>query len=660
MCGITALISPKGEIAAANLRAMTTVISHRGPDDEGYALFAGDNVSTLGGADTPQACYAADVPYAPQPWQETHDASVAFGHRRLAIVDVSAAGHQPMCDPSRSSWIVFNGEIYNWRELRDELSALGHVFRTQTDTEVILAALAQWGRAALPRFNGMFAFVHYDLRTQRLLAVRDRFGVKPLYWWRAPDGTLAFASEIKSFTALPGWRARLNGQAAYEFLNWGLSDHHDTTMFEGVRSLPPGMLIEAELSAFVNDPKPQAWYEIGQQRAVPADDAQATKVWRDLFFDAVNCRLRADVPVGTALSGGLDSSSIVCTASLLLRDGKGEAEQNAFSARSLDPALDEGAYMAAVVARTGVRHHNVWTEPDNLFETLPDLTWHMDEPFGSTSTFAEWAVFRMVGATPVKVTLDGHGADELLAGYRAFGGPYLAQLLRRGRFIAAAREAMAMRQKGFRAFDLAAQVVEDFSPAFLRLALRRFAGRSTPEPDWLDLERLGAQTTEPFEGDQHGGISGMSVSQLRGTSLPMQLHWNDRNSMAHSVESRAPFLDYRLVESTLALRDNLKLAQGVSKVVLRKALADVLPPEILARRDKMGFVTAEQMWVQRDRPQEFSAAASAAIARAGSIFRPHTLAWLEDMIAGRKPYRAALWRIISFGAWLERFEVEVP
>lgn len=660
MCGLTALINPKGGIAADTLRAMTSLLRHRGPDDEGYALFTANSVTALGGAGTPAACFGIDLPYAPQPWREVHDANLAFGHRRLSIVDVSAAGHQPMCDAERRNWIVFNGEIYNWRELRDELAALGHTFRTRTDTEVILAALKEWGKDALPRFNGMFVFLHYDTQTRRLLAVRDRFGVKPLYWWRAPDGTLAFASEIKAFTALPGWRAQLNGQAAYEFLNWGLTDHHETTLFNGVKLLPPGRAIHAELSALTRDPEPKVWYELGTRVAVPSDDAKAIQQWRELFFDAVHCRLRADVPVGTALSGGLDSSSIVCTANRLLRGESDKVEQNAFSARSLDPEMDEGAFMAAVVARTNVQHHNIWTEPGNLFETLPQLTWHMDEPFGSTSTFAEWSVFKLVGSTAVKVTLDGHGADEILAGYRAFGGPHLAHMLRQGHLLSMGQEAMAMRRSGFRTFDLLAQVIDNFSPASVRAALRSVAGRTTPMPDWIRLDQLGAIPTEPHEADQHGGISGMSVAQLRGTSLPMQLHWNDRNSMAHSIESRAPFLDYRLVEYTLALRDELKLAGGVSKVVLRKALADVLPPEISRRKDKMGFVTAEQMWVQRDRPDQFRAAVKTAVEQAGNLFMPQTSGWLNDMIDGRKPYRTVLWRVLSFGAWLDRFKVQLP
>jgi asparagine synthase (glutamine-hydrolysing) len=174
------------------------------------------------------------------------------------------------------------------------------------------------------------------------------------------------------------------------------------------------------------------------------------------------------------------------------------------------------------------------------------------------------------------------------------------------------------------------------------------------------MDRLGATATEPHEADLHGGIAGMSVAQLRGTSLPMQLHWNDRNSMAHSVESRAPFLDYRLVEYTLALRDGLKLAEGVSKVVLRKALADVLPSEMSRRKDKMGFVTAEQLWVQRDRPKQFGLAVKSAVEQAGNLLAPQTLSWLDDMIEGRKPYRTVLWRVLSFGGWLDRFKVRIP
>ena len=297
MCGIAALIAPQGLPLARDIRAMSDIVRHRGPDGEGYAFFAGDERWRAHGNDTPQLCRTSDAEDAQRA------AQVALGHRRLSIVDVTAAGHQPMASADDRYWIVFNGEIYNYPELREQLQELGYSFVSHSDTEVILAAFDHWGRGCLDCFNGMFAFVLYDRKTRRIFAARDRFGVKPLYWWRG-GGRFAFISEIKQLTVLPGWQARLNGQNAYEYLNWGLSDHTDATLFAGVQQVPAGTYIDCGLDEFSADVAPVRWYDIRNSPAVA--DTNAVDEWRKRFLAAVRVRLRADVPVGTALSGGLE------------------------------------------------------------------------------------------------------------------------------------------------------------------------------------------------------------------------------------------------------------------------------------------------------------------------------------------------------------------
>lgn len=655
MCGLAALISADGRADVHGIRAMCDAVRYRGPDGEGYALFAGDRAWQMDGPDTPSASRSGSAAQIP------NRADVALGHRRLSILDLSAAGHQPMPGLRQRYWIIHNGEVYNYRELRRELESLGHEFASGTDTEIIIAAFHQWGARCLERFNGMFAFVLYDHEQRRIFAARDRYGVKPLYWWRMPDGTLAFASEIKQFSVLPGWSARLNGQAAYDYLNWGLTDHGDTTMFENVRQMRPGSYVLAVIDALAADPQVVRWYEPGSSAAT-ASLSDAVAHWRTLFLDAVRLRLRADVSVGTALSGGLDSSSIVCAVHRLRAEEGVSSGQNSFSARSRDPLFDEGRYIAAVVKQTGVQEHAVWPDVDDLFENLGALAWHMDEPFGSTSVFAEWCVFRTVGATSVKVTLDGHGADELLGGYVSFGGVFLANLLRRGHVLKLMREAKALLQSGrHSARELTLSALDDLMPAPLRAWLRRAGGQTSPMPDWIDVERLGARPGDPYADTQGRGrgIRGLSMSQLQATSLPMQLRWTDRSSMAHSVESRAPFLDVNLVEDTMALPDALKIDDGETKVVLRRALAGLLPAEIAGRRDKMGFVTPEEIWARRERPDSFRRAALTAIERSGGILNDAAHRRVDDILAGRRPYHASLWRMISFGAWLDRFNVAI-
>ena len=243
MCGIAALFVREGQPLSTLIQAMSTLVRHRGPDGEGFAIFsARDFAATpLGGMDTPTAAYDARIAYAPRRDAESvRDAVAALGHRRLSIIDLSAAGHQPMCTGDRRYWIVYNGEIYNHVELRAELEKLGHAFVSHSDTEVILHAYREWGERCLDRFNGMFAFVLLDRTARRVFAARDRFGVKPLYLWRSPQGLVAMASEIKQFSTLPGWSPRVNGQRVYEFLNWGLLDHTEETLFDGVRELRGG------------------------------------------------------------------------------------------------------------------------------------------------------------------------------------------------------------------------------------------------------------------------------------------------------------------------------------------------------------------------------------------------------------------------------------
>jgi asparagine synthase (glutamine-hydrolysing) len=656
MCGIAALISVDGRAGVAAVRAMCAAVRHRGPDGEGYAVFRGDDAWPAAGPDTPAAARVAATPAA-------EEGEVVLGHRRLAIVAVGPEGHQPMASADGRLWITYNGEIYNHPELRAALEAEGWRFRTASDTEVLLAAWDRWGEACLDRLNGMFAFVLYDRSRHLLFAARDRFGVKPLYLWRAPDGTLALASEIKQFCVLPGWRARVEGQPAYDFLNWGITDHGPATLFAGVRQLPAGHCLSGTPEALARAAEPHRWYRLPPPPREPEPADALVARWGELFLDAVRLRLRADVPVGTALSGGLDSSAIVCAVHHLLQDAPDGGDRNAFSARSRDARFDEGEFMEAVVARTGVRHHVVWPDPDRLASELDAVTWHLDEPYGSTSIFAAWCVYARVAATPVRVTLDGHGADEILGGYTASAGPYLAALARRARLAALLREAAALRRSGRHGVgDLAAATIDDLAPAPLRGLLRRLGGRTVPRPDWLDLHRLGAVPTDPYAatGGRGQGIAGLARSHLFHTSMPMQLHWTDRTAMAHSIESRAPFLDYRLVELTMGLPDALRLAGGESKRVLRQALAGLLPDKVLRRRDKRGFATPEELWVRRDRPDLFRRWAADAIAASGGIFTPAAARRVEEIVAGRRPFHATLWRIIAFGAWMRRFDVAPP
>lgn len=669
MCGIGAIYSPHRSLGPGLLQAVQLAVRHRGPDDEGVVCFHGADAapSTYGGPDTPHDAYLSSLPYAPARGPIEDGAHLALTHRRLSILDLSASGHQPMCSADRTCWIVHNGEIYNYIELREELKATGHAFASQSDTEVILAAYRAWGRDCLSRFNGMFAFVLFDRRRNRLFAARDRFGVKPLYYWVSPDGIFAFASEIKQFTVLPGWRPKVNGQRAYDYLNWAMQDHTDETLFDGVFQLRGGEALELELGVDASRMAAPGrrlpayrWYEL-RPRPWSGTLEEAGHELKSLLTDSVRLRLRADVPVGSCLSGGLDSSSIVCVMNELLRQQGAQALQKTFSACATVKRFDERDYIDEVVRHTVTDAHYVYPPLEELFPTLDRITWHQDEPFGSTSVYAQWQVFRLAAGERVKVMLDGQGADEQLAGYPNYFAPRFGGLFRGLRWMRLWREVTAaQRLHGYPFAWGLSQALNNALPEFLRQPLRRLAGMASIYTPWLDMDRLGAVPRDPFLASgaaRSHSVRAMSYSQLTAASLPMLLHWEDRDSMAHSIEARVPFLDYRLVEFTLGLPDDYKIAGGETKRALREGMRGVLPERVRTRVDKLGFVTPEEVWLREERPDLFRKALRDAVDASGGIISADTLTLLQQTIDGRRPFSFLIWRLISFGAWMRVFSL---
>ena len=631
MCGFTGLWRQHAS-ECNSFDAATGLMQHRGPDGEGAETWNGIGMMRM-------------------------------GHRRLAILDCSMAGRQPMeRDGVR---IVYNGEVYNYVELREELAAKGEKFKSGTDTEVLLASWREWGRGCLSRFNGMFAFLMLDLEQEVLFAARDRFGIKPLYYWIGPEGEVAFASEIKQFTALRGWRARVNGERVYDFLAWGLLDHSEETCFEGVRQLPPGGFVELDLKELRNGQIKLApggvlpverWYELKPATVQSGLDAAGEK-YGEILTDAVRLRLRADVPVGSCLSGGLDSSSIVLLMNQLLA---GQGEQKTFSARSEVDALDEGDWMKRVESAAGVSAHHVKPSGGRLFEELEDLVWHQDEPFGTTSIYAQWCVFRLAAENGVKVMLDGQGADEQLGGYHGFFGVRLAGLFNRLRWIRMLGEmGKVRREHGMSIRSMMQGMASVLLPAGLAQPLRRLAGGSNAHPTWLDWDKLGVQPRDTVRelGDRTASVERCCLAELTATSLPRLLHWEDRNSMAHSVEARVPFLDHRVVEMAMGLPEEHRIADGETKRVLRSAMRGVLPEAVRTRKDKLGFVTAEEYWAKGPQKELFLKHTREAASIAGGIFKPGLMAEVETVLDGRRPFSQLPWRVICFGAWLRRFNV---
>ena len=553
MCGIAGLVYQRGaqHDALVAVRRMIALQRHRGPDGEGFY-------------DTPGA---------------------SLGHCRLAIIDLSDAGHQPMRDPSGRYCLTYNGEIYNYLELANELRALGHCFRSHSDTEVLLTAYRQWGEACLARLRGMFAFAIWDEQERRLFAARDRLGIKPFHYWTDGQGRLAFASEIKALLALVP-TVRVNRRLAQAFLAWNLLDHEAAeTMFEGIWRLPPGHALTWEPDRGLS--LQRYWHlEVNNDlETPPACQAALIAEFRARFEESVALHLRSDVPVGTCLSGGLDSSSIVCTVSAELhrRGIWREDWQHTFSACFDDPRLDERPYIAAVAEATGCQTHFVFPRGEWLQRDLHALLWHQEEPVGGFGVYSQYCVARLAREQGLKVLLDGQGADEQLAGYRKFILTYVRQLLRARHYLRAMQETLAFAA----------------SPAILRTSSlvdgRRYLFRSAPE-----LTQLWPADTLPERPATLGlgdGLGRRIEADLLHFSLPPLLRYEDRNTMAFGIESRVPFIDHVLVEWLATLPADMRLRGGWTKYILRQALADVLPAKIRVRKSKLGFATPDSAWL---------------------------------------------------------------
>ena len=646
MCGILALIRESAGPASTHpVVRSTRIVKHRGPDDEGYFLWNKNSGGTIYADEDTAVTTRRDKDLRPLP--AGSDWTVAFGHRRLSIVDLSSAGHQPMTHRPTGVTINYNGEIYNHVELRAELERAGHTFESHCDTEVLLVAWVHWGAAALSRLNGMFSFVVLDPRDGGTVhAVRDRFGVKPLYWARVGD-MIALASEIKQIRALPGFAPRLDEAAASDYLAYGLVDHSARTLDAGIQQVRGGERLVVRLGRQPLEVERHRWYHLTPRAST--SPSRAADDLRDLLTDSVRLRLRADVPIGSCLSGGLDSSAIVSLARRALSDHGTSAGQITVTARFADPRFDEWQFARLVIEQTGANSVEVWPSFDRLRVELDRQLWFMDDPFGSTSMFSQYCVFEGAAGAGLKVMLDGQGSDEMLAGYGGSDAPLYAGLMRRGALLRLCREVLAFRRRqGAVPLSQLILAARNVFPALNALLPARVRAHP-PAPSWL---RASPALELPMGTSRDLGAH--LEDQLLATSLPALLRYEDRNSMAWSIESRVPFLDYRLVEYVAGLADELKFHRGLTKVVLREALTDVIPEPVRTRRDKMGFVTPEREWLRGEGRSWFLEGIREAADAAPGLLDGHAIVREAEEIAdGRRAFSFMPWRVLCFGRWLK-------
>lgn len=550
MCGISGIISRRNEpVPAALIERMTDVVAHRGPDGKGY--FAG--------------------------------AGFAFGHRRLSILDLSEHGHQPMTYLDRYT-ITYNGEIFNYLELRDELERLGYVFHSGTDTEVILAAYAAWGADCCRRFNGMWAFAIHDARERRIFLARDRFGVKPLYYSET-EQWFAFGSELKQLLLLQG-SPRANRRVVIEWLLTSFDEAGPDTFFEGIRGFPQGHHGVYDLDS--HRLSITRYYQLAVDPAVAElSEDEAVAQLRSLFEDAVRVRLRSDVRVGTCLSGGLDSSATSAVASRLYHASTTERFLGVH-ARSIDAERDESPFARMAACYSDIDLHVVEPSVADFATNMDELIDTQEEPFGSPSMFMGWHVFQRARALGCRVMLNGQGGDEVLLGYERYFSSFL-HALSPAQFV---REAIAQSRNSKLSLRDVLLYRVYFTNAALRI--RQLKRRSLLLPrvkNDFDFEVVHSSTRSFHD------LESLQLLEISRLQLPHLLRYEDRNSMRHSVETRLPFLDYRIVELSVSLPPQYKIHSGWSKYALRKAMDGQLPSEIAWRKDKMGFEAPERTWL---------------------------------------------------------------
>jgi asparagine synthase (glutamine-hydrolysing) len=592
VCGIVGLFCPDG-IAPYRLafRAASEKAAHRGPDGRGVAGFDARRPGTRW------------VSLDRATWPDSPDLgslTLALGHRRLAIIDLSPAGLQPMGNEEGTLWVVFNGEIYNFLELRTELERLGHHFRSQSDTEVILHAYEAWGERCVERFVGMWAFALADLKARRLFCSRDRFGIKPFHYYT--DGRrFVFGSEIKQLLHFPFVVRRVNDQAVYEYLAHEAIDWNDTTFFSNIRKLLPGHNLTLNLSdgALMT----ARYYEPVLRVERDITPTEAAREFRRLLRDSVRLHLRSDVPLGTCLSGGLDSSAIVCAIHRELKGGSRGEGQHTFSCHFEQEEANELEYMRAVIEATGIDAHFVSPTAEDLERDLEQLVWQQEEPFGSTSIFAQWSVFKLVREHGIKVVLDGQGADEQLAGYVSLASYYHLELAAKGHYMRLLWETWRhARLQGIPWFSLIPGRWGEYLQRMRPNPIAAGSGVTDPR-SWIHPELtqrcMPSGYLESFSQRPFGETERLNNVLYQLTfvnNLPALLRYEDRNSMAFSVESRVPFLDHRLVEFVFRLPAGLKIRNGYTKRVMREGLAGEIPNKIRWRARKMGFATPEREW----------------------------------------------------------------
>lgn len=596
MCGFV------GAFGLANkdiLYRMNDAIKHRGPDGEG--VFIDDN-------------YMA-------------------AHRRLAIIDLSENGHQPMV--YKNLVIVFNGEVYNFEEIKSELVANNYSFSSATDTEVILKAYDFWGESCLDKFNGMFAFAIWNQETETLFCARDRVGVKPFYYYYDKDNhILVFASEIKAIlqTQLKKWTP--NDEIIKEYLYYGLIDHREDTFYKDIKRLNAGHKLIISKSEFTIR---EFWTPETYVKSKSVNDG--VTLFKDLLSDSVRLNLISDVSVGTSLSGGLDSTTI---ASIINKLNGNNGKQETFSYTSQFKAFDESSYIKDFINSYNIQHHEIQKTADDFWNQLRKLVYYQEEPFVSSGMFAGYSVMEEAHNQNVKVMLNGQGADEILGGYRKYRIFYIKEMLKKFNFIKSISAIFALRNQSGKSYNRKDDL-KKISNMFLK--------KNTSNIQAYLNNEMFINMRSPIKSPT--SFQEMLICDIKHTSLPGLLRYEDKNSMAWSIEARVPFLDHRLIQFCLELPIEMKMNASWSKWILRESMKGILPDSITKRRDKMGFATEQSIWLYHNKAKIRAIFEDENVKCHQYVNIKNLLEDFDDLIDPKKGNN--IWRIINLELWLREF-----
>ena len=635
MCGITGIVKISPNHIPFNggvITNMTNSLKHRGPNDKGAVCFSGSEISLFDHK---------------APNFKDRKFEMSFGHRRLSILDLSSDGKQPMADQTESVWLTFNGEIYNFIELRTELKSKGYIFKTSTDTEVIIYSYLEWGLGCFSRFNGMWALAIYDKRTGDVVLSRDRTGKKPLYYSKF-KGNLIFTSEIKAFKHIPEFQLRPNKRKVinYAAKHYRYVDNDTESFFDGIYQVPKSSYMVVNKDGSIHTDK---YWELST-KITNADisDEEAVHQFKELFIDAVRLRLRSDVPLAMNLSGGLDSTSITCTAAKELG-----VNVRTFSGVTGGGRFDESEYIDAVVEDVGAEHTYFYPETSDLVPTISRMLAYHDEPICTVTWYSLFQISEKISQAGIPVVLTGHGGDELLGGYWDHYHQNLFDLKNNGHEDEYLNEKNAWLNNHSRDPHEINEFADLISTRYRDK--KKEIAHFSKYLDAIDKDALEYICHQSPTGSYKDGVLQRRLHlELLHETVPASLRAEDRNTMAFSVESRIPFLDYRLIEFAFSLPNKFKVRNGLGKWLLRESMKGILPEKVRTRKDKAGFVAPAADWFKTKNRNNVLELLSSEPFKSLEVFNSNTWKYINEHMEGRNDHHMILWNWINLAIWAKQ------